>query len=94
MVDVNVNVNYSLPDGARLSAFEFMDPAFADRGRASFDRQKIMTLIGTELLRREPRECETHLLFKAEISQQLGYCDGGIIGTIAERQVDTRRSPW
>ena len=67
-----------------MSAFEFTDPAFADRVRASFDRQKIMTLIGAELMRLEPGECEIHLPFKPEISQQHGYYHGGIIGTIAD----------
>jgi len=67
-----------------LSAFEFTDPAFADRVRASFDRQKIMTLIGAQLVRLEPGECEIHRPFKPEISQQHGYYHGGIIGTIAD----------
>ena len=67
-----------------MSAFEFMDPAFADRVRASFDRRKIITLTGTRLVRLEPGECEIHLPFGPEISQQLGYYDGGIIGTIAD----------
>ena len=67
-----------------MSAFECTDPAFADRGRASFDRQKIMTLLGAQLVRLEPGECEIHLPFKPEISQQHGYYHGGIIGTIAD----------
>ena len=67
-----------------MSAFEFTDPAFADRVRASFDRQKIMTLIGAQLVRLEPGECEIHRPFKPEISQQHGYYHGGIIGTIAD----------
>lgn len=67
-----------------MSAFEFMDPAFADRVRASFDRQKIIALIGTQLVRLEPGECEIHLPFKPELSQPHGYYHGGIIGTIAD----------
>ena len=85
MIDVNVNVNYSLPEWrARLSGFEFRDPAYADRVRASFDRQKIMSLIGAQLVRLEPGACEIHLPFKPELSQQHGYYHGGIIGTIAD----------
>jgi len=84
-IDVNVNVNYSLPEWrARLSAFEPRNPAYADRVRASFDRQKIMTLIGAQLVRLDPGECEIHLPFKPELSQQHGYYHGGIIGTIAD----------
>ena len=67
-----------------MSGFEFRDPAYADRVRASFDRQKIMSLIGAQLVRLEPGECEIHLPFKPELSQQHGYYHGGIIGTIAD----------
>lgn len=67
-----------------MSAFECRDPDFAERVRASFDRQKIMTLIGAELVRLEPGECEFHLPFKPELSQQHGYYHGGIVGTIAD----------
>jgi len=85
LIDVNVNVNYSLPKwSARLSGFEPKDPAYADRVRASFDRQKIMMLIGAHLVRLAPGECEIHLPFKPELSQQHGYYHGGIIGTIAD----------
>jgi len=85
VIDVNVNVNYSLPEWrARLSGFEPTDPDFADRVRESFDRQRIMALIGAQLVRLEPGECEIQLPFKPELSQQHGYYHGGIIGTIAE----------
>ena len=85
LIDVNVNVNYSLPKwSARLNGFEPKDPAYADRVRASFDRQKIMMLIGAQLVRLAPGECEIHLPFKPELSQQHGYYHGGIIGTIAD----------
>lgn len=75
-----------------MSAFEFMDPAFADRVRESFGRQKNMTLIGARLVRFDPGECEIHLPFKPELSQQHGYYHSGIIGTIADSAADTRRS--
>jgi len=64
--------------------FESGDRAYAGRVRASFDRQKIMALIGAQLVRIEPGECDIHLPFKPEISQQHGYYHGGIIGTIAD----------
>jgi uncharacterized protein (TIGR00369 family) len=85
VIDVNVNVNYSLPVWrAHLSRFEPRDPDFADRVRESFDRQGIMALIGAQLVRLEPGECEIQLPFKPELSQQHGYYHGGIIGTIAD----------
>jgi uncharacterized protein (TIGR00369 family) len=67
-----------------LNTFEPRNPAYAERVQASFNRQKIMTLIGAQLVRLEPGECEIHLPFKPEISQQHGYYHGGIIGTIAD----------
>jgi len=67
-----------------LSGFEPGDPVYADRVRAGFDRQKIMALIGAQLVRLAPGECEIQLPFKPELSQQHGYYHGGIIGTIAD----------
>lgn len=67
-----------------MSGFEPRDPAYVDRVLASFNRQKIMTLIGAQLVRLEPGQCEIHLPFKPELSQQHGYYHGGIIGTIAD----------
>jgi uncharacterized protein (TIGR00369 family) len=64
--------------------FEVRNPAYAERVRSSFDRQKIMALLGAHLVRLEPGECEIHLPFKPELSQQHGYYHGGIIGTIAD----------
>ena len=67
-----------------MGTFEPRNLAYAERVQASFNRQKIMTLIGAQLARLEPGECEIHLPFKPEISQQHGYYHGGIIGTIAD----------
>ena len=67
-----------------MDTFEPRNPAYAERVQASFGRQKIMALIGAQLVRLEPGECEIHLPFKPEISQQHGYYHGGIIGTIAD----------
>jgi uncharacterized protein (TIGR00369 family) len=65
-------------------SFEAPNPTYAERVRSSFHRQKAMTLIGAQLVRLEPGECEIHLPFKPELSQQHGYYHGGIIGTIAD----------
>jgi len=43
-----------------------------------------MNLIGAQLGRLEPGQCEIHLPYKQELSQQHGYYHGGIIGTIAD----------
>ena len=67
-----------------MPGFEPRNPAYAARVQASFDRQKVMALLGAQLIRLAPGECEIHLPFKPELTQQHGYFHGGIIGTIAD----------
>jgi len=67
-----------------VAEFQPKNPAYAERVRASFDRQKAMSLLGANLVRLAPGECEIHLPFKPELTQQHGYFHGGIIGTIAD----------
>ena len=67
-----------------MPGFEPRNPAYAARVQASFDRQKVMALLGAKLIRLAPGECEIHLPFRPELTQQHGYFHGGIIGTIAD----------
>jgi uncharacterized protein (TIGR00369 family) len=67
-----------------MQHFEPRDPVYVDRVRASFARQQIMALLGAKLVRLAPGECDIHLPFKPELTQQHGYFHGGIIGTIAD----------
>ena len=67
-----------------MPGFEPRNPAYAARVQSSFDRQKVMALIGAKLTRLEPGACEIQLPFKPELTQQHGYFHGGIIGTIAD----------
>lgn len=67
-----------------MPAFQPANPRFAERVRDSFGRQGVMALLGAELARVEPGECEIHLPYRPELSQQHGYFHGGIIGTIAD----------
>ena len=60
------------------------DPDFAERVRASFDRQQAMALIGASMAVVEPGYTEIHLPHKAEITQQHGYIHGGVVGMIAD----------
>jgi len=64
--------------------FEPRDPAFADRVRASFARQKAMDLIGARLTVLEPGYTEVALPFRPDLTQQKGYVHGGILGMIAD----------
>ena len=71
--------------------FEPRNPAYSERVQASFDRQKVMAMLGAKLIRLAPGECEIHLPFKPELTQQHGYFHGGMIGTIADSKRFARR---
>ena len=60
------------------------DPAFAQRCRESFSRQKAMALIGARLTAVEPGYVEVSLPWRAELTQQKGFIHGGILGMIAD----------
>jgi uncharacterized protein (TIGR00369 family) len=65
-------------------AFAPLDPAFAERVRESFARQKAMALIGASLAVVEPGHVEIELPFREDLTQQKGYVHGGILGMIAD----------
>ena len=67
-----------------MPEFQAKDPAYAQRVQASFDRQKVMALLGAHVSRLAPGECEIQLPYRADLTQQHGYFHGGIIGTIAD----------
>ena len=60
------------------------DPHFAARIRASFGRQKAMTLIGASLTTVAPGIVEIALPFREDLTQQKGFIHGGVIGMIAD----------
>jgi len=60
------------------------DPQFAERIRASFARQKAMTLIGARLATVAPGVVEIALPYRDDLTQQKGYVHGGIVGMIAD----------
>ena len=60
------------------------DPAYAERCRESFARQKAMALIGATLSVAEPGYVEIALPFRDDLTQQKGYVHGGILGMIAD----------
>ena len=60
------------------------DPAFEQRCRESFSRQKAMALIGATLAVVEPGYVEVRLPFRDDLTQQKGYVHGGILGMIAD----------
>ena len=64
--------------------FQPADPHFAERVRASFGRQRAMTLIGATLTRVEAGCVEIALAYRDDLTQQKGYIHGGILGMIAD----------
>ena len=67
-----------------MPTFVPKDPAFESRVRASFARQKVMSLIGAELTRVVPGRVEIELAFRDDLTQQHGFFHAGIVGTIAD----------
>ncbi len=67
-----------------MDQFQATDPDFANRVRGSFNRQRVMTWIGAELIRLAPGQCEIQMPHKPELTQQHGYIHGGIIGTLGD----------
>jgi uncharacterized protein (TIGR00369 family) len=64
--------------------FETPDPAFAERVRASFARQRFMATLGARLVRVEPGLCEIELDAREELTQQHGYLHAGAAASVAD----------
>lgn len=64
--------------------FDASDPDFEARVRASFNRQKVMHLIGARLARVEPGLVEIELPYRGDLTQQHGFIHAGIVSTIAD----------
>jgi len=61
-----------------------IDPDFADRVRASFERQNAMQLIQATMPVIEPGATEIHLPHWQGVEQQHGFVHGGVVGMIAD----------
>lgn len=64
--------------------FEAPDPAFAERVRASFARQRFMATLGARLVRVEPGLCEIELDAREDLTQQHGYLHAGAAASVAD----------
>jgi uncharacterized protein (TIGR00369 family) len=60
------------------------DSNYAERVRASFDRQRAMTFLGAQLRLVEPGRTEIALLYRQELTQQHGFIHAGIVTAIAD----------
>lgn len=59
-------------------------PIFAQRVKASFDRQNAMALVKATIPMIEPGKVEIHLPHWHGIEQQHGFVHGGVVGMIAD----------
>ena len=66
------------------NGFTISDPDFEARVRDSFVRQRVMSLIGAELVRVEPGLAEISVPFRDDLTQQDGYIHAGIVTTILD----------
>lgn len=75
-----------MPHTARptRSIFEPRNPDWELSVRASFARQKVMSLLGAEMGALTPGHCEIRLPYRDDLTQQNGYFHAGITGTIVD----------
>lgn len=57
---------------------------FEARGRASFDRQAVMKLMGARLAHVAPGEIDIELPFRADLTQQHGFLHAGVVTTMVD----------
>lgn len=67
-----------------MARFDPSDPDFETKVRSSFERQRIMALLGASLVRVEPGLVEIELPFRADLTQQHGFLHAGVTTTIAD----------
>jgi len=60
------------------------DPQWQEKVRSSFARQRVMVLIGAELVDVQPGRCEIQLPFRDDLTQQNAYFHAGIVSTVAD----------
>jgi uncharacterized protein (TIGR00369 family) len=67
-----------------MTPFTPRDPLFESKVRASFDRQRVMTLLGARMTRVEPGVVTLELDHRDELTQQHGFVHAGVLGTLAD----------
>jgi uncharacterized protein (TIGR00369 family) len=67
-----------------VTRFQAQDPAFAERVRASFDKQRFMTTIGARLTRVDPGEVDIELDAREDLVQQHGFLHAGVLASAAD----------
>ena len=67
-----------------MPRFEPSDLAFAERVRASFDRQRVMATLGATLSRVAPGEVDIAFPHRDDLAQQHGFLHAGILATMLD----------
>ena len=65
-------------------AWQAKDPAFAERVRTSFDRQRFMGTLGARLGRVAPGEVDIELPVRDALSQQHGFVHAGALASVLD----------
>ncbi len=66
------------------SAFTVRDPAFAERVRSSFEKQRIMATLGATLEHVAPGDTDIALAYRDDLVQQHGFLHAGVLATVAD----------
>lgn len=69
---------------ATVTAHAPRDPDYAERVRASFERQVFMATLGARLVRVEPGEVDLELPVRTELTQQHGFLHAGALASVAD----------
>jgi uncharacterized protein (TIGR00369 family) len=64
--------------------FTPVTPDFEARGRASFDRQAVMKLMGARLAHVAPGAIDIELPFRTDLTQQHGFLHAGVVTTMVD----------
>ncbi len=67
-----------------MTAFKPRDPDWKARCEASFAKQTIAKTLGMSITRLEPGLCEMRLPFQAELTQQHGFFQAGVVAILAD----------
>ncbi|HEY0384507.1 MAG TPA: PaaI family thioesterase [Pyrinomonadaceae bacterium] len=67
-----------------MTQFQPQDKDFAGRVRDSFARQQVMQTIGATLTLVEPGAVEIELPYRADLTQQHGFIQAGIVASILD----------
>ena len=67
-----------------MSAFTPTDAGYAERVRASFERQGVMGMLGARLTRVDPGLVEITVPFRDDLTQQHGLFHAGVSMTVAD----------